>query len=122
SGLGLLGFGVVRLAAPGTWLPLGPPRGRSTSPPGPSSSNFFFQLYSVNLQIPPMAAKSPAGKPLRCQVSSSNSRCWAVRFSAFTWGGVISTLLFWLLRRRLLPPPYNRAVETCGLFSSSTPG
>src|SRR5262249_25843154 len=45
---------------------------------GPCSSNFFFQPYKVCLHIPTKAAKSPAGRPLRCQVSKSSSRCSAV--------------------------------------------
>src|SRR5262249_30004364 len=45
------------------------------SPAGPSCSNFFFQANSENLEMPTKAAKSAAGRPLRCQVSSKSSRC-----------------------------------------------
>src|SRR5262249_48375198 len=38
--------------------------------------------YSECLDTPTKAAKSPAGRPLRCQVSSNSSRCSAVNTGA----------------------------------------
>ena len=52
--------------------------GRSISPAGPDSSKRFFQLYSVCLERPTSGAKSPAGRPLRSQVSRINNRCSGV--------------------------------------------
>ena len=68
----------VRLVNSCMRLPLGPPRGCSINPAGPNSSNFFFQAYNVCLETPTREAKSPAGRPLRCQVSRINSRCSGV--------------------------------------------
>jgi len=70
---------MVRRVRSGRRLPRGAPRGWSISPAGPSASNFFFQPYKVCLHMPTRAAKSRAGRPLRCQVSKSNSRCSTVR-------------------------------------------
>ena len=41
-------------------------------------SNFASSRYRVCLEMPTRAAKSPAGSPLRRQVSSSSSRCSGV--------------------------------------------
>ena len=78
EGLACLSMRMVRLVRSGSLLPLGPPRGWSMRPAGPCVSNFFFQAYRVCLDSPTNAAKSPAGRPLRRQVSSNSNRCCAV--------------------------------------------
>src|SRR5262249_2702828 len=75
SGLACLSIKMVRLVNSGSRLPGGVPLGLSISPAGPSCSNFFFQANSENLEMPTKAAKSAAGRPLRCHVSSNNNRC-----------------------------------------------
>ena len=70
----------------GNRLPGGLPLGLSISPAGPCCSNRFFQANRVNLEMPTKAAKSAAGKPLRCQVSSNNNRCAGCRLSTLGAG------------------------------------
>jgi hypothetical protein len=70
---------MVRRVSSGRRLPSGPPRLWSSRPAGPSLANRFCQAYGVCLDRPTRAAKSAAGRPLRCQASSSSSRCSAVR-------------------------------------------
>src|SRR5579871_2829376 len=77
---------MVRRVSSGRRLPLGPPLGLSIRPAGPSSANFFFQANRVNLDRPTRAAKSPAGRPLRSQVSSNRSRCSGRSASALPTG------------------------------------
>ena len=66
------------MVSSGSRLPFGPPRCWSNRPAGPNSSNRFFQLNSVHFETPTSAAKSPAGRPLRCQVSNKSTRCSGV--------------------------------------------
>src|SRR5260370_1113721 len=67
---------------------------------GPSASNLCFQAYMVCLERPTRAAKSPAGRLLRRQVSNRSRRCSPVRggagpsaFRTMRWprGGVART-------------------------------
>ena len=71
SGCACLSIRIVRLVSSGSLLPCLAPLGWSISPAGPSSSNRFFQAYSVCCETFTSAPKSRAGRPLRCQVSSS---------------------------------------------------
>ena len=86
--LGLLALSsrMVRFVKSGSRLPRGPPRGCSMSPAGPCCWNFFFQEYRVCLDTPTKAAKSPAGRPLRSQVSSRSKRCSALSDSGLAVG------------------------------------
>jgi hypothetical protein len=70
---------MVRLVRSGSRLPGARPRGASMRPAGPWLSKRFFQAYRVCLEMPTSAAKSPAGRPLRRQVSSNSRRCSGVR-------------------------------------------
>ncbi len=87
------------------------------SPAGPWVSKPFFQAYRVCLEMPTMAAKSPAGRPLFCQVSSRMIRC-----SGLICGGVSagSARLLPLGRRRLRPS--NPALASAGRPSVSHKG
>ena len=66
---------MVRLVNSGSLLPGGRPLGWSIRPAGPFGVELLLPAESVCLETPTRAAKSPAGRPLRCQVSSSSSRC-----------------------------------------------
>jgi hypothetical protein len=61
--------------------------GWSISPAGPLSWNRFFQEYRVCLEMPTSGAKSPAGRPLRCQQSRMSSRCSGVIAGSGVAGG-----------------------------------
>jgi hypothetical protein len=70
-------------------LPLAAPRGESIRPAGPQMSRCFFQAHRAYPEIPTMVATLPVGRPERCQVLTTSSRCWRLRLavladSAFT--------------------------------------
>ena len=116
AGFDFLSMRMVRLVNSGIRLPLGPPRCASISPPGPCSSNLFFQPYNVCLETPTSGAKSPAGRPLRCQVSRISSRCSAVMDGCGESSGFTS-------RRPLaLPVPTNRGFRNGSSNGSSGKG
>src|SRR5262245_43552698 len=90
SGWACLSIRMVRRVSSGRRLPGGVPLGLSIRPAGPSASKRRFHSYSVYLDRPTRAAKSAAGRPLRCQVSNSSRRCSGDSASAF-WSAFLTS-------------------------------